>query len=237
MGIRVNKVLGYGLTDVREHDDSRVNWDSVLLSYDRASGEDYLRWLYGKRSKVKQSSWYPFSLDFAMLREDPKLRQKNLYDAVVYDPEYGLNNVLVLRPLSCGDWHREDDSIDYMTETFLLDASAESRVETFTAGIHPFNGVYMDARTGERLDQKATTWVRIRSSLEESGEDLGPAERLEALDGVTRDLTTFQSWAEASEHIAPYVPEEVQDIAEFGSLFTGPLVWTQLRPLLYTYWA
>lgn len=240
MGIRVHKTLGYGLTDVAK-DDSRVNWDSALLSHDKLSGEDYLRWLYGRfQQERKEDGWNPHSLDFVSLREDVKLRQASMHDCLEHGSgDGGLPNVLLLRPLcKKAGWARYDDDIDYMTETYLAptDCAQDDHVETFQHGIFPFNGIYMDSRTGQRLKEQVMMWIRIRSSLDPDEFPL-TEEKVGALDEVTGELTPFASFAEADQYIAPMPPREVTDIADYGSLFTGPLVWTQLRPLLYTYWA
>jgi hypothetical protein len=150
---------------------------------------------------------------------------------VIYDCEYGMENVLVIVPLGLGGWLRYDDDIDYMAETYLAGEPQVSRVDVFRHGIHPFNGVYMDSRSGVRLGNDVMHWVRLRSGLW-SGESC----TREEMDELTRELTPFASYEEANENVAPWVPGEVRDIAEYGSLFTGETVQAQLRPVLYTYW-
>lgn len=238
MDIRVHKALGYGLTDLKEADE-RINWDAPLLDYGALSGHAYNLWLsdkYNESKRLTGKSWVPFSLDFAMLRGEPELLRKDLRDAcLTYETEGGMPQVMVLAPLGVSGWSRFDDPIDYMTETYLGHGQ-EHHFEVFGHGIHPFNGVYMDARTGDKLPHSVLTWIRVKTSMESRGEKLS-ADKLAALDEIVRDETPFTSWAEAEKYTVPQVPEEIRDIAEFGQLFTDPLTWVQLRPVLYTYWA
>jgi hypothetical protein len=159
---------------------------------------------------------------------------------VIYRSEYGLPNVLLLKPLSMRDWYRAVDAIDYIEETYLRPGNAEpqmNHVEVLEHGIYPFSAAYMDKRTGERLPHEIMWWIRAQSSTREAaaaGEE--PPLTSEHLDHLARALK-FENAAEANENVRPVVPEEIRDLAEFGELFTSPDVVLQLRPLLYVYWS
>lgn len=228
MGIRVNKFLGYGFTDLVE-DDPRVNWKCGLLARDHTglSGDAYFHWL-GERRKSRESQI--FSMDYLMLRDTVRFRNATLLDTLAWDPEYGLESVLALRPLCYPDWERGDDSIDYVTETWL-GGGQKPRADMVPAGIHPFNGRFMDARTGGELPQDVIWFVRLKNDLAEHS---GSAA---ALDEAVRSHTPFGTALEAAESIVSLVPEEIRDICEFTGLLTAPDGWKDMRPLLYTWWA
>jgi hypothetical protein len=230
MGIRVHKFLGYGLTDVKPKDE-RINWESWLLTYEDApEPEAYLAWLEARQDERR------FSLDYAHLKHLPPSDGKwhparSLEDCAVWRDEYGLPEVLALRPFGLPDWCRFDDTIDYMEETYpWTDQSQQNRVKIYEHGPFPFNGAYMDKRDGRVLPPEIMTWWRLVNDAKD-GE-----EKAKALDlfAVTCGFTSSE---EAAENVRPEVPDEIRDLAEFGQLFTHAGIWRQLRPLLYTYWA
>jgi hypothetical protein len=231
MSLTVCRFLGYGLTDVANQDmritDPRINSGSWLLTHDGVPGlADYLAWLEDRRDGLK------FSLDYAHLKQLPE--GPGLDYCAVYSPEYGMPNVLALRPYGCADWSRRDDPIDYAQETWLMPECQRNRADVMPlAGIYPFVGVYMDARTGRRLDDSIMWWVRL---CNDAACERGEPEREQALELLARQAG-FACHVEAAGNVAPEVPGEIKDLAEFAQLFTDETVWRQLRPLLYTYWA
>lgn len=233
MGIRVHKVLGWGLTDLDKgyQADPRVNWASPLLGHDdkMPGASEYWHWLEAWREAAGDK--FSFSLDWALLRHDEKRREKDLYGCVVYEHEYGLPEVLVIRPVTKDDWSRFDDDIDYMTETYPWSAdSQKNRVQVFDHPPFPFNGFYMDKRDGRKLPDAVFPWWQLQNGTRDR------EFREQAADLFAREMG-FAGHAEAAENVVPQVPEEIRDLAEFGQLFTHAGTWRQLRPLLYTYWA
>jgi hypothetical protein len=242
MGIRINKALGWGLTglDATWRADARLNWDSPVFERHSGTGRDYLQWLLERRKKVDLASRPWFSLDAATMSARAELEQfggRQVQEVVSYHPEYASPHVLVIRPFVLDSWTRTDDSIDYTWET-AEHPGTEDRVQVLAAGIFPFNGLYMDAETGEDLPHDVVQWVRLRNGLVRSGQ-LSPGDRVTAarLDEIAVQLTRYRTWGEAQDKIVPRVPEEIRDVSEYLNLFPGPDVWKQLRPVLYTYWA
>jgi hypothetical protein len=228
MGIRVHKVLGYGLTDLALKD-PRVNWDSPLLAGE-ASAREYYAWLEARREASPET--FRYSLDWALLRHDGA-EACGVWPWAVHDAEYGLPGVMVVRPPCQTDWFRYDDPIDYMTETYpWSERSQTAHVQVYRHGPFPFNGFYMDARDGRRLPDLVFPWWQIMNTK------VRP-EKLEdtfgALDMFAREMG-FAGQEEAKANVVPEVPEEIRDLAEFGRLFPDSGTWLQLRPLLYTWW-
>lgn len=234
MGIRVHKFAGYGFTDMQPNVDPRVNWKCGLLNWDHhgLSGDDYFHWL-GDQRRILETR--VFSMDYLMLRTEAKLRSATLLDCLAWDTEYGLKNVMALRPLAYPDWGREDDTIDYVTEIHLS-GGQRARVEEIPTGIFPFDGRYMDARTGEQLPHEVIWFVRLKNELGIEYMRAVTDGQVSALDEAAKAHTPFDSAVEAAGHIVPLVPEEIRDICEFSGLLTEPNGWKDMRPLLYTWW-
>jgi hypothetical protein len=153
----------------------------------------------------------------------------------------GLPEVLAIQPFSCERWYRFDDAIDWITESYLIPGEGVrvpfrkdqvSHAAVLPDGPHPFNGAFMDARDGRRLpDKLVIPWLWAGRDKAVPGSE----HMHRALEAFACEMG-FASQEEAKANVAPEVPEEIRHLAEFAGLFTGPEVWLQLRPLLYTYW-
>lgn len=233
MGIRIQKHLGYALTGVAQQD-PRVNWEFARGRYH--SGHSYLRWLnerYGWEQKKSH-----FSMDWLTIRTEVKFHRADVSHCVSYDDESRTADVIVVRPVCYPDWSRTDDSIDYSAEQLHGDMGG-SRCELLPAGIFPFDGLLMDAETGERLPKEALTWKQVTRSLESDP----PAakddrlNRIDAMEQFTRDLLPqYPGYQTAVARVVSLVPEEIRDVCEFLGLFTDEGTWKQLRPVLATWW-
>lgn len=232
MGTRINRTIGYGLTDVANKDyeitDSRINPDSFLLRGKVPPIEDYIAFTESGLGEGEDA--FEVRLETHMLRECTG-RDASSQGLCTWNTEYGLPEVLLLRPFGFSRWHRHDDPIDY-EEAMLRETSMEPRVERTVGGIYPWNGLHMDVRTGERIQGNlVNAWRRVVNAECKDGED-----DLPLLNRLAQAMG-FKDHAEAEQCIAPLVPSEIRRLCEWGNLFTSPDVWRQLRPLLYTYWA
>lgn len=243
MGIRVTKVMGYGLTDVKTRKyniaDGRINAKSPLLDWDADETlDDYMDWL--KASHDPNDTSLRFNIDVWYLKDREEegfsWREKTgattPRDLVHHGIEYMEKNVLLVRPLFCKDWERYDDPIDYVEETHKYpDDGVVNWYREIPGGIFPYNGIFMNAKTGESVKNgielwRYLTWPTFKTILTE--------DRLEA---VSREMYGFNSAEDARENLVPTVPECVKDLVEWGKLFKDPNAWKQLRPLIYTYWS
>ncbi len=240
MGLNINKMVGYGLTDVTCAEgcvinDSRINPDSSLVTWDGDAGiEAYIEWL-------RQCNDPPARRELSMLETYGPDSTRHMHPdrACVSATEYGLPNVLCLRPVWAEDWHRLDDTIDYLEEGIIRAGpdGPEPRVDLLRSGIYPFNAMYVDIRTGVRLGGSTMDWIRARNT----GRPDGPLMDILA-HGITawhtNDQTPiFTSNAEAQQCVAHEVPEPIRLLAEWGRLFVDPLTVRQLRPMVYTWWS
>lgn len=230
MGIRLHKFLGYGLVDVIE-DDPRLNKKSWVFTYEEdPTLKEYFQWL--------DTLPYHVTLDTLSrnMLEEMELKHRRPRDAFAWQPEFGLPNVLAIQPVSEAKWSRYDDTIDYTEEVWLRGHDCEPRVEVVAGGLWPHLG-YMDKRTGEVLkDGSIIPWVRFRNRKagEYAAED---AERIAHVEDELARMAGLADNQDAVENVIPLVPREIRDIIDFSGVFNDQDVWTQLRPLLYTYWA
>jgi hypothetical protein len=233
VGIRVHKILGYGLTDVTHTDwdiaDPRINPDSFWVT--RSEPETtYFEFLTEKLSKVEGDRDFALELELHFHRD----QEEDGTDSFTWkNAETGLPNVLIVRPIGHPRWYRFDDPLDY-EEEYLRGSSMVHRVDLLESGPHPYEGLYMDAETGERLtnDGAVISWRRLLRKLPEDDSD----KRMRLLDMLATAIG-YESHDEAMRRVVPLVPEEVRRVCEWAGLFTSPTGWKDLRPMLYTYWA
>lgn len=241
MGIRVHKVLGYGLSDVKTRKwkiaDGRINAASPLLNWDSdAKLDDYLDWLKVEH-KTDEDKMIHFNMDMMFFRD----REEEGFDwrkrtgvsqpaeLVHHGTEYMEKNVLLIRPLSCKDWQRYDDPIDYVEEThkYADEDGVINWYRLIPGGIFPYNGTFMNARTGERVSDGITLW---RILTWDGWDKMYDLEKAAVKCG-------FDSAEDVRENLVPVVPEDIRDLVRWGKLFTDEDVWKQLRPMIYTYWS
>lgn len=237
MGTRLTKKLGWALTDLQCDEqgyitDPRVNADAVGGGTDEF-GSRYLEYLKALRDAEAENSdpWFDLMMTIGMVEEAVKT-DGHLPWPVVRPFEGGLRNVLLVQPVGY-NWSRHNDPIDVAEENVLHPDTLGGRIVPMEYGIYPFEGLYMDSRTGRRLDSTVkrlidrltTVWTeenadRFRSAAEHLAKAIG-----------------FESADDALEHIAPIVPPDVHYVISWLDLFTGPDVWLRLRPVLYAYWS
>lgn len=240
MGIRVHKVLGYGLTDVKTRKwkiaDGRINSKSPLLNWDaKETLDDYLNWL---KADYDPNDFSRLSMDMMYFRDREEegfdwYKRTGVHvpaDLVHHGIEYMEKNVLLIRPLSCKDWQRHDDPIDWLEESFKYqdeDSGVTNWYREIPAGIFPWSGSFMNAKTGERVKDDMTLW---RTMTWKNWNRLYDIEKVAVAAG-------FDNAEDARKNLAPVVPDDIKDLVRWGKLFTNDDVWKQLRPMIYVYWS
>lgn len=241
MGIRVTKVLGYGLTDVKTRKwkiaDGRINTKSPLLNWDSpVKLDDYIDWLEAKYDENKIEGgfnidrWYVKESREEGFKWHDKTGVATPNELVHHGTEYMEKNILLVRPLFCNDWERYDNIIDYIEENHKYrdtDTGAVNWYREIPEGIYPWSGSFMHAKTGEPIKNGIDLWRYLT----------WPSfKNLVILDDIAESYG-FVDEADIRENFVATVPEAVKDLCEWGKLFKDPDAWKQLRPMIYTYWS
>lgn len=238
MGVRPYKKLGWGLTGL-EHDergqltDPRVNGDAL---YHRT--EDfvprYLEYLRALRDAESPESdeWFELMMTVSMVEADFE-RSGPADWPVTRESEAGRRDLLLIQPVGFREWSRYGDRIDHAEEE-MLHPGIEPRVVPMPYGIYPFEGIYMDDRTGRKLDGTAKRLFErlLRHETDDPNKEAIRQKTAAHLAGTMG----FDSPEQAQQHIAPVVPSDVMHVISWLNLFNGPEVHLQLRPMLYVYW-
>lgn len=226
--MRLGKYIGYGLTDVKCGDggieDPRINADSPLL-HGLTPERDYLDLL----DELERAGDEDAQMERMILREMMH-SETSLAQPVTWDGEYGDPAVLVIRAAGFPHWARYSDAID-TEEYWTVHDKMEIVHRPLSGGVFPFTGLYMDARTGLKLDTTAASIFRkMHLSKKVSHDKISVMKKLAAALG-------FPDLAAAEEGVVPLVPQEIVRIARWGGLFAQEDAWRDLRPVFYGYWS
>lgn len=229
MGNRINKMLGYGLTDVKTKkyriDDSRFNPDFLDLIYEGDcsiySVANYLDWLEKKKRDNEASGFgknFELSLEILAIK-NLEANKDLIYKQFNHCAELGYKKVCCIVPPSHKSWYRHDDIIDY-TEACLSRKGAAPSLKLIPCGIYPYVASYMDKETGERLKNADDSLYHHFLSMKNSN-----------------IVFNEDQYSLMKEKYVPYVPECIRLYCEFVKMFSDPTVVFQLRPMRYVYWS
>lgn len=244
MGIRIHKVLGYGLTDIKTKitkrrtfiNDDRFNPLGWFLS-DYEERDDiwsFDGFMYYWKNHRQETKYLDYDIVFNLFYQEQIKEGKalpDIYNCVVYDNEYGLKNLLlIIPPSSVNEWYRYDNIIDYHEE-IETNSSLSNRYIHIPWGIFPWYGCFTNLQ-GQR-------YTKINSSL--ASEFIRT--KINKRKGYTKQLEFyakqlgFSSAKEAAKNIIPLIPEEVIVFCKYLNLFNDIDTIYQLRPMLYIYWS
>lgn len=229
MGIRIHKVLGYGLTDLKTDKegkitDPRINPEGWLLTdweykEDIWTIEGYRDWLkkHLKEHEKGTEGHFNYTMELSLLRERMKKRRKpDLgYRHIIHDSEFGLANVLCITPMFHDDWNRYDDIIDYTESGGMRDY-----VKLIRSGIYPYNGSFWDSRDGRRVDGQRLNWAPNKEDRARVAQELG-----------------FKNLRECNRYMRPIVPAPIRMLCEYCQIFTKTEFVRRLKPMLYVFWS
>lgn len=229
MGIRIHKVMGYGLDDLSPDGDARLAGTPSGIM-EAAAGADraaFRRWLRGQAKAALEAGDEDRAFDVeetvSMLGLARRWRPA---DSFHWDGESGLPGVLVVVPPGFADWSRYDDGLDYAEFAARrgFDGGAVPEVLPIPGGIYPFTGALCDARDGRPV--RHLPWPTVeRLSRDDAN--------VEAI----RKLTGMGSPQEVRDHLRPPVPAPVRHLCEWLGVFAEPGAVHRLKPLLYTWWS
>lgn len=241
MGIRIHKILGYALADLNV---SEGSFD--ITEDERIDPNGFMSLSWEERKEVYTSKRFHVEVELMCSNDDffdsgyglhllrhqfkeGKIEKYPFDNMCIWDPEFGLSNVLLFIPpskaLNVGErnsWYRYDDIIDYMEEN----KEATPKIRFLNQPIYPYLR-WMDLRDPPK--EIDTELVRLINHFKERG---GMTMSWDAL----HDKYGFLHLEEAEENIAPIVPPELVHTLRYLHIFKDPETAYQLRPAIYTYW-
>jgi hypothetical protein len=229
MGIRIHKMLGYGLTDVRTKKftiaDPRFNPKFVENLADWTHTiEEFCHFV------EKASSGWEDRILPQMIREQGIPLRESPFTWIHHDAEFGLPKVLcVVPPDMCSQCNRYDDLIDWTEES--QNNGSINRVQLLPSPHFPYNGTFMNRASGERYtgEQRDIAGFFHRWSR---GSSPNPT-----LARACAKRLGFSTVREAKKTIVPWVPTAVTLLCKFLKMFREESTVFQLRPMLYVYWS
>jgi hypothetical protein len=250
MGIRIHKVMGYGITDLQTHKgyitDPRFNLQSVpFLNWDDDSEEPeddledatgYFKYIEALRKNRREgATMLDLGYDYYTLKRDLG-KKHSVLSSIVFNFEMGSPNTLCLVPVGQQDsWMRYDDPIDY-EEEFIRSSKKKSknadlkpRVDLIPKdNLYPYSE-YDDIRTGERVKDENLRTVRsmIELNLIEG----------EQLDSFINSQLGIASYEEFKQYIVPRTPQDLVDLVNYTKLLTDIKYIRDFKPMIYSYWS
>jgi hypothetical protein len=240
MGIRIHKMIGYGLTNVHykkyKITDKRFSkqWleNEDGQEFDR---EAYVKWLKEKLAEYPEgyedrsfdyNKKSAIQMEIRFFQNDERAKRLDYYDTFVHQAEFGDPKVFCVVPFcEVSQWKRYDDIIDYTEECSSYAEGACIKVRKLFGGIYPYIGTLMDSRDGRKIPQTGVTYSMLvdkKSPLDH--------------DSIIK-LTGFETIKEVRSYLKPYIPEPIQLLCEYSGIFSDPKVVFQLVPILYIYWS
>jgi len=247
MGIRIHKVIGYGLDDFKGFDkDDRINPDFNYDEYaNQSDNADHMQKFkahfekeYLRRKEVRNGLDYSFEWSYYF--DSKTLGQKPTYnnhidsvdgsDFFHYHGEYEDSNVLLFSCPLFSDWYRYDDIIDYCERTTTNSGSSDEVVE-IEGGIYPYSGSYRKIDDGSV--SKGIEVLQHKNYLKESK----PSH-----DELLAKMNEFclavigMTYIEFKKTTNTVIPNIIFEYARFCGMFKDDSEIRRLKPLLYTYW-
>ncbi len=242
MGIRIHRMLGYGLVDVQCEKynivDERFNPNGILMvDHEDRDAFDKKKYLsYCKNN----NTGFEFDLVLEILHLKKRTNRWTWYNSFKHDGEYGMPNVICIVPACCPDWQQYDNIIDHYTSNIQAKQTRNycaCTVEVMEDGIYPWNASFMDKRDGRRVDSSvACGFLRLLNAQRDVKAGKRSTDLKIDMD-VLAKVCGFETGAEALENMRPEPPDLIVNLCRFGKLFKDEATIRELVPMLYTYWS
>jgi len=243
MGIRVHKVVGWGVVNLQK-DDPRVDFAALRKGFEDAediSLSDFRAWCGRNQSRLANLCAtdhifptvfkHPVDEILYMMEDMPDISHYDVGRAVVWGDEFLDANVLMTVPLECTHkWIRHDDLIDWLEER---SRGATNTVKQIDTGIHPYDSHYV-------------RYVKPDSDLNILGfngdckvmEAATYRAQIRALDAGLKDAQRVLYRQHLRDDWRPRIPLSIIATLAWYDCFTDLAEFIDgLRPMLYTYWS
>lgn len=264
MGIRVHKIIGYGIVDLEHNEstmtDKRINWDilkNLCEKAEKARGGKFIKWYnnnFGNFSKLQAKK---FHLGYDRLLRTKKFyvssigsfisdnKNWNLSECLVHNDEYGFPNVIVfIPPIFSKQWKRYDDTIDWLEET--QNYGQQNRFQLLDRDLYP----YIDKMICFR-NQKKNVWNKLYKDQPKIAGFVWDKKKLVAMDrseynrliGKWSPDTPAKAGKKLIKHLTedwkPSLPKDLIAVLYwFKDCFVDiENIIDSIYPVLYVYWS
>lgn len=252
MGLRINKVLGYGIALSSEEyaETIRPAVDKFNKQHKDEVGKAYIDFVYNKYKDNHRGVHVPMSFYFV---NSETLRNKALkekipsYSCIVtidnpnirsqYNPNLDENPdvlFMLVPPFDAPKWNRNDDDIDYV-EHFVTHSEPRNVATELKFSPYPYNGSVMNRNTGE-LHGSSDFSMMIKFYEESLKKGLTDEHKKNYDDFFIKHFNLSAEKALNTLTTAS-VPEDIQDLAELiGLTEPGSNFTHKLKPILAEFW-
>jgi hypothetical protein len=225
MGYRINKLLGFGLDDVKSKDqmidDERFNDD--WYENNRFNVKEFYDWWV--ENSEGDSNFYAKLAKVNLERGD--IREKDMFWSFVhYDGETGLDNVIAfVMPSSYHDWFRHDNDLDYNEVVGDGNEGMDAKVKMLDHPVWPWSAYWNTATT------PPTKLIELQYSIYNN-----------YLNADSKSLKSY--WIRELKkdgievcNVAPMTPYEIIAMVKYLKIFKEEKDVYSLKPMIYTYWS
>jgi len=230
MGIRIHKILGWGLKYTKGYNDPRLNkkiFGGEGINEDiQISKSEILEYIDSKEKGMSN-----------LFEDELKRGSYGIYDFVRFGPECS-KRPFVIFCLRDSNWYRHDDTIDYydadpMQTKVKLIVDDSNQV----TGIYPYYG-YINRLTGQPIPslypaKRWTTTNTILGDIKKDPENLSKANKnIDKLFGEY-GVHSFVDW---QRNISVKLSPVIEAMIDLSGIFVDPKLKFRLKPMLVTYW-
>jgi hypothetical protein len=249
MGIRVHKVLGYGLTNLIKND-PRIDWVKYRKMYE-LEWYEFFKWLDSPdniqrvrelcANEKKDASLAPYlfgDTDIGLLKRSFPDPPRGWDPASCFQWDENVFNVIAPDSSS---WYRHDDIIDYCEENEIH--NTENRWMPVSGGIFPYIGTMIRFRgPKEGVYQKIPKGIKGEILVDEKGYvrlSTGLYNQLIGKwDSKIPPIATGEFLKHLQEDFRPPIPNTIIALLLWAEVFTDlKVTLDELRPILMVYWA
>ncbi len=247
MGIRIHKVIGYGMNDIEDSvNDPRFNkagyFGTEVYEREDAFTDD------GYDAHIKKilddgAGLHDLTI---MAMERTKAQKENkagdmVYDykdsidnCITYDDEYGMASVMVFTPPYWSkNWNRYDDIIDYYDPTHSeADGSPGQGYQLTNRPIYPFES-YNDCRTTPPVrlnNEEQSVFIQARNARNDN------RSYSQTMTDHAVEKMNFVDEEQMLEMVNPIIPRELVELLKYLKVFNDEADIYRLKPMIYWYW-
>lgn len=228
MGIRIHKILGWGLRYTKGTEDPRLSQE-VLCGDVQISKKEILEYIDSSESIWKGSA--------SLFEHDLKQELYDLYDFLHFGPEYSKRPFLVFS-LRGTNHFRYDDIIDYYDV-----APQENKVKMIVdeanqiTGIHPYYN-FVNRHTGQNIERMypSQRWSFTQVCFNMLEKDPTNISKIDS--AIQQEYGKFgiNSFIEWQRDITVEPSPIIDALIELSGIFEDKRMKLRLKPMLVSYW-